>query len=101
MSDRPILICYDDSKGARHAIEAAAQLFPGRRAIVLDVAAPLTVEESFAAVGGVVSDFEELNTEDALARARVGADFSHDVAEHAGRPVLIVPPPRHDGKAKR
>ncbi len=148
MSDRPILICYDDSKGARHAIEAAAQLFPGRRAIVLDVAAPLTVAESFAAVGGVVSDFEELNTEDALARARVGAEhareagfaaearadvdaptwdgvvamadeidaglivvgsrgltgaqellkgsFSHDVAEHAGRPVLIVPPPRND-----
>ena len=152
MSDSPILICYDDSKGARHAIEVAAQLFSGRRAVVLDVAPPLTVAESYAAVGGVVPDFEELNTEDALARARVGAEhareagfaaearadvdtptwdgvvamadeidaglivvgsrgltgaqvllkgsFSHDVAEHAGRPVLIVPPPRND-KGKR
>jgi nucleotide-binding universal stress UspA family protein len=147
MSDSQILICYDDSKGARHAIEVAAQLFPGRRAVVLDVAPPLTVAESYAAVGGVVPGFEELNTEDALARARVGAEhareagfeaearanvdaptwdgvvamadeidaglivvgaqellkgsFSHDVAEHAGRPVLIVPPPRQDGKGKQ
>ena len=50
MSDSPILICYDDSKGARHAIEVAAQLFSGRRAVVLDVATPLTVAESYAAV---------------------------------------------------
>jgi nucleotide-binding universal stress UspA family protein len=153
MSDSPILICYDDSKGARLAIEVAAQLFSGRRAVVLDVAPPLTVAESYAAVGGVVPDFEELNTEDALARARVGAEhateagldaearaemdaptwegvagvadeigaavivvgsrgltgaqellkgsFSHQVAEHAGRPVLIVPPSRHESKREQ
>jgi nucleotide-binding universal stress UspA family protein len=147
MDASPILICYDDSKGARHAIDVAANLFPGRRALVLDVAVPLTIAESYAAAGGVVADFEERNTEDALARARVGAEharkagfaaearanvdapvwegvvaaadevdaglivmgsrgltgvrellkgsFSHDVAEHAGRPVLIVPPPRN------
>jgi nucleotide-binding universal stress UspA family protein len=153
MDDGPILICYDDSKGARHAIGAAAALLPARRAVVLDVGPPLTVAESYAAVGGVVPDFEELNTEDALARARVGAEhaseaglaaearaeidaptwegvvgvadeigaavivvgsrgltgaqellkgsFSHQVAEHAGRPLLIVPPSRHDGKAEQ
>jgi nucleotide-binding universal stress UspA family protein len=145
MNDGPILICYDDSKGARYAIDAAAALLPNRRAVVLDVAPPLTVAESYASLGAVVPDFGELNTEDALARARTGADhareagfdaearatveaptwdgvvetaeeigaalivvgsrglngaqellkgsFSHDVAEHAGRPVLIVPPP--------
>ncbi|HKD33765.1 MAG TPA: universal stress protein [Gaiellaceae bacterium] len=145
MDDGPILICYDDSKGARHAIEAAAALLPKGRAVVLDVAPPLTVAESYASLGAVVPDFEELNTDDALARARAGAEhardagfdaearadmaaptwdgvvevaeeigapvivlgsrgltgaqellkgsFSHDVSEHAGRPVLIVPPP--------
>jgi nucleotide-binding universal stress UspA family protein len=146
MNDGTILICYDDSEGARHAIDAAAALLPGRKAIVLDVGPPLTVAESYAAWGGAVGNFEELNEEDALARARVGAEhareagfdaeaaadiaaptwdavveaaakldaavivvgsrgltgaqellkgsFSHQVAEHAGRPVLIVPPPK-------
>jgi nucleotide-binding universal stress UspA family protein len=143
MNDAPLLICYDDSDGARHAIEAAAKLLPHRRAVVLDVAPPLTPAESVAALGAVVPDFEDLNTDDALARARTGAEhareagfdaearadlaaptwdgvveaaeelgaaaivvgsrglngaqellkgsFSHDVAEHAGRPVLLVP----------
>jgi nucleotide-binding universal stress UspA family protein len=31
----PVLICYDRSAGAHHAIEHAGALFPGRRAIVL------------------------------------------------------------------
>jgi nucleotide-binding universal stress UspA family protein len=146
MDDRPILICYNDSEGARRAIDVAGRFFPGRRAVVLEVAPPLTGPESVATIGAVVPDFEELNTEDALARAKIGAErareagfvaearadssaptwdgvvamadevdadlivvgsrgltgaqellkgsFSHDVAEHAGRPVLIVPPPR-------
>ena len=92
MSDSPILICYDDSKGARHAIEVAAQLFSGRRAVVLDVAPPLTVAESYAAVGGVVPDFEELNTEDALARARVGAE-RRVLRRHGGLAVQHHPLP--------
>ena len=33
----PLLICYDRSLGARHAIEQAASLFPGRSALILDV----------------------------------------------------------------
>jgi nucleotide-binding universal stress UspA family protein len=33
----PILICYDRSAGARHAIERAAVLFPGAPAIVLNL----------------------------------------------------------------
>jgi nucleotide-binding universal stress UspA family protein len=145
MDDAPILICYDDSNGARHAIKAAAALFADRRAVVLDVAPPLTVAESYAALGSITPDFEELNSEEALSRAHIGAELarsagltaeartdvaaptwdgvveaadeigaaaivigsrgftgareflngslSHQVAEHAGRPVLIVPPP--------
>jgi nucleotide-binding universal stress UspA family protein len=33
----PILVCYDRSDGARRAIEEAGALFPGARAIILNV----------------------------------------------------------------
>lgn len=33
----PILVCYDGSPAARHAIRRAAALFPGRQALVLHV----------------------------------------------------------------
>jgi nucleotide-binding universal stress UspA family protein len=145
VSDVPILICYDDSESARHAIDAAAALLPNRRAVVLDVGPPLTVAESFAVIAPVTpgAAFEGLNEDDARQRARVGAEraraagfeaearstlgsptwegitdiadeidaavivmgsrgltgareafegsVSHQVAEHANRPVLIVP----------
>ena len=146
MSDAPILICYDHSDEARHAIETAAPLLGARRAVVLDVGQPLTSAESFAALDSVVpgTAFEDLNQDGALEVARAGADLagragfsaeprggvasrkwegildvadeidadvivigsrglsagrelferslSHEVAEHARRPVLIVPP---------
>ena len=145
MNDNPILICYDGSGDADRAIEAAADLFGSRRAIVLDVGPPLTGAESVASLGFVPGGaFEEMNAADALGRASVGAErarkagfiadarseiaaptwegivdvadetdsavivvgsrglngarelfegsVSHQIAEHAGRPVLIVPP---------
>jgi nucleotide-binding universal stress UspA family protein len=49
----PILICYDNSDGARRAIETAASLFPGRSAIVLHVWSPISVVA--AAYGGAVA----------------------------------------------
>ena len=145
MNERPVLICYDGSPGARHAIKAAADLLAPHRAVVLDVAPPITVAESPAALSPMMPDFARRNREEALARARAGADFaraagftaeatttvaaptwqgivhvadeigataivmgsrgltgvrelaagslSHQVAEHAARPVLIVPQP--------
>ena len=145
VDDAPILICYDGSEGARRAIRTAAALLGDRRAVVLDVAPLLTTAESYASLGPMTPDFEELNAEDALTRAKTGArlarsvgltaeartaldaptwegvtsvadeigaavivlgsrdltgvrelvqgSLSHQVAEHAGRPVLIVPPP--------
>jgi nucleotide-binding universal stress UspA family protein len=152
-SDAPILIGYDDTTGARHAVEVAAALFAGRRAVVLDVAPLLTAAESVAEMSVVAPNFDEVNTADALTRAEAGAQLarsagltaeaqaeldaptwegivevadeigaavivlgsrglrgirvafegsvSHDVAEHAGRPVLIVPPPRGAQDASR
>jgi nucleotide-binding universal stress UspA family protein len=148
VDDSPILICYDDSDGAKRAIEVAAALLVDRKAVVLAVGPPLTVGESYASLGVMTPSFQELNEDDALARAETGAGLarkagftaearagiaaptwdgvvqvadeidaaaivtgsrgftgakelvegsvSHAVAEHAGRPVLIVPPPRAD-----
>lgn len=145
MDNAPILICYDGSSGAKRAIAAAAALLVDRRAVVLDVASPPMVAESYAVLGPMPRDLEELSTEDALERAQEGAEIarragltaearadiavttwegvvevadeigaaaivigsrgltgarellkgsvSRDVAEHAGRPVVIVPPP--------
>ena len=146
MAAAPILICYDGSEGAKHAIQAAAGLLDGHPAVVLAVGPPLTAEESYAALGTLVPSYQELNEEQALVRAKEGAELaasagfaaearaevaaptwegvihvadeidaaaivigsrgltgvkealsgsvSHAVAEHAGRPVLIVPPSR-------
>jgi nucleotide-binding universal stress UspA family protein len=145
MSSRPILICYDGSDAADHAITAAADVLGPGPAVVLDVGEVLTTAESVAAVSSIVpgNAFEDLNTADALDRARAGAEHarragfeakprtelqsptwegivdvadeidapvivigtraltgvhdalegsvSHQVAQHSGRPVLIVP----------
>jgi nucleotide-binding universal stress UspA family protein len=147
MDDANILICYDGSDSAKHAIDAAAEILGPRRAVVLDVGSPLTAAESLAVMAPVAPSaaFEELNEDDARQRAQVGADrarragfdaesradlaaptwqgiidvadeidaavivlgsrglngarellegsVSHEVAQHAGRPLLIVPPP--------
>jgi nucleotide-binding universal stress UspA family protein len=147
MNDNPILICYDGSEDATRGIETAATILGSRRAVVLDIAPPITAAESVATLSSLVpgSAFEDLNTADADQVATRGADIartagfdaeargalaaptwegivdvadeldapvivigsrglsglrevvkgslSHQLAEHAGRPVLIVPPP--------
>lgn len=55
MPDRPILICYDGSEDAQHALERAGNLFPGRRAIVLNVWEPLKDAASVPPVPGLDS----------------------------------------------
>lgn len=136
---RPLLIAYDGSSEAAHAIEVAAALLTPTDAVVLDVAPRLTPGQSFVTVGSPVSAdaaFEGVNKADAARRADAGVqlaraaglhadarvcvasprwqgivesarevdaavivlgskrrgDLSHDVAKHAGRPLLIVRP---------
>lgn len=144
---RPILLCYDRSAGAQHAIKVTGELFPGHKAIVLHAWSPIGLIA--AAYGGVValSSYDDTELQrgaeqlveqgcqlaieaglDATAEA-VEMDFngtwhailaaadrhdaavivagarglsafksvvlgsvSHSIAQHAHRPVLIVPP---------
>lgn len=77
----PILICYDRSDGAKHAIATAGSLFPGRKAIILHVWSPITVLA--AAYGGVMSlpDIDESELE---ASARKLGDEGVALAKAAG-----------------
>lgn len=148
---RPILLCYDGSPGARHAIDTAGAMFPGHAAVVLHVWSPVgliisryggmatlpTYDDSglqeaamelagrgarAAADAGLSATADACETtyagtaHDILAaadrhnaavivvgarglstfKAMVLGSVSHGVAQHARRPVLIVPPPTRD-----
>jgi len=47
----PVLLCYDGSEDARHAIRRAGALFPGRRALVATVWRPTAVPGSLGFAG--------------------------------------------------
>jgi nucleotide-binding universal stress UspA family protein len=75
---RPILICFDDSETARHALSVAARLFPGAQAVVLHVWRSLesTVAYRYSAAGltGALHDaMEELDN--------AGSDAAQAIAE--------------------
>jgi nucleotide-binding universal stress UspA family protein len=138
-----ILICYDGSDEARHAIEEAGELLSGGRAIVLNVGSTLTWAEALGLMTRATLDFDHVNAASAQEVAEQGAELarragfeadprggvaspvweaivtyaeivdaplivlgaralngvgelvkgsvSHKIAEHAGRPVLVVP----------
>jgi nucleotide-binding universal stress UspA family protein len=97
MSNRPILICYDGSAESLHGIEAAAELFPSRDAVVLDVASYVTAKESLAVTAApVADDFERLNLEDAQARAEDGAALARK-AGLAAEPRAAIEAPTWEG----
>jgi nucleotide-binding universal stress UspA family protein len=77
-TDGPLLICYDGSEDARHAIKSAARLLGGRRAQVLTVWEP-TPAMSFGGLGTstTVVNFAELD--------RAAAEHGGRVAEEGVR----------------
>ena len=107
MNEAPILICYDGSPGAVRAIGTVAALLGPRRAVVLDVASSMSVAESVAAPHSAMigAALEQTQAEVIVVGSRalrglneaLHGSFSHQIAEHAGRPVLIVPPPDKRG----
>jgi nucleotide-binding universal stress UspA family protein len=78
MERAPVLICYDGSRDADRAIDAAAALLGPRHAVVLDVAPRWTLTQAVAATPSVLAQnaFEDLNEADALSRARAGAAYA-------------------------
>jgi nucleotide-binding universal stress UspA family protein len=149
VSRGPVLICYDGSPAAKHAVAVAGTLLAGRRAIVLDVGPLELIAETYAAAGSGAADISRAVFDGTLAQAEAGAalardagfepepraevddppwrgiikvanevdaelivlgsdgrtglselidgSVSHDVAEHARRPVLVIPPPPTTG----
>jgi nucleotide-binding universal stress UspA family protein len=91
----PMLIGYDGSAEAEHAIDVAARLLEPTSAVVLNVAPRLTIGESFITVGSPVSGdaaFEGLNKADALRRAEAGARLARAAGLHADARVCAAAP---------
>jgi nucleotide-binding universal stress UspA family protein len=92
-ADGPLLLCYDGSQDARHAIERAGALFPGRHALVITVWQPTAVPSTLGFAGGAagVADVVELDREAADHGGRL-ADEGARIAQQAGlmpEPVAV------------
>ena len=84
IADGPLLLCYDGSEDARHAIQRAGELFTGRRALVVTVWQPTVAPGSlgFSEAAGMV-DFAQLDRAAAEDGARI-ADDGVRIAQEAG-----------------
>ena len=84
-ADTPLLLCYDGSEPARHAIARAADLLRTRNAVVLTVWQPTAVLGSFAWAGATDSmlDYVELDRAAAELGERI-VDEGLRVAQDAG-----------------
>lgn len=92
-TDGPLLLCYDGSKDATHAIERAGVLFDGADVLVLTVWQPTHALGSFAWAGATASmvDFFKLDRAAAEDAGRVANDGVR-IAQQAGlkaEPVTV------------
>ena len=83
--DGPLLICYDGSADAKHAIESAGALLAARPALVVTVWQPIASLDSVVWSGMIVGvdNFAELDRAAAEAGGRV-ADEGVRIAQQAG-----------------
>jgi nucleotide-binding universal stress UspA family protein len=93
-ADGPLILCYDGSSDARHAIQRAGGLFTGRRALVLTVWQPTAVSGSlgFAWQTAGMLDLVELDRAAAEDGGRL-ADEGVRIAQEANllaEPVAIA-----------
>jgi nucleotide-binding universal stress UspA family protein len=77
--DAPLLMCYDRSAGARHALEYASALFPGRHAVILNIWS-LPLEMAVYGLANVAAYSED--SQERLASE--AADEGCEVAREAG-----------------
>ena len=88
-----LLLCYDRSENAKHAIEAAGSLFATKRALVLSVWQPIADSGSIPWFGEIANmgDFAELDRAAAEQGGRVAEDGAR-IAREAGfdaEPVAV------------
>lgn len=86
----PLLLCYDGSADATHAIERAASLFNGRHALILTVWQPTAALGSFAWSGATASmvNFVELDR----AAAEDGGRIAEEGVHIARKAALLAEP---------
>ena len=84
-ADGPLILCYDGSDDARHAIRRAGRLFSGRHALVVTVwqQTVMPVSLGFAGETAAMVDFRELDRAAVEAGRRV-ADEGVRIAQDAG-----------------
>ena len=89
MSHRPLLLCYDGSDDAKHAIREAASMFgPGRPALVLSVWQDAAALPSFAWAGAALPDLG-----DVFEAARQGAERIAEEGAGIARAAGLDPTP--------
>lgn len=81
MTEAPLLIAYDGSPGSRHAIETAARLLSGRRAVVVSVWSSVLTAAPVA--GGIPAYFSDLDPK-LEETARKTAEEGAEIARKAG-----------------
>jgi nucleotide-binding universal stress UspA family protein len=96
---REVLLCFDGSPQAAHAIRAAGQLLAVRDALVLSVAVPAKDSFTLDPVGDLVGrvtriyrDLDEIGTRLAVERAQRGCELA-DAAGLNARPITDVGKP--------
>jgi len=92
-ADGPLLLCYDGSEDAKHAIEHAGRLLGGRDALVVTVWQPTPALGSSASAGATDGKFDFVDVDRAAAGLgeRVACDGVR-IAQHAGlhaKPVAV------------
>ena len=92
-ADGPLILCYDGSSDAQHAIQLAGRLFAGRRALVVTVWRPDTVPRSLGFAGETarmlnLADLNRAAAEDGSRRAGEGARIARQAGLTA-EPIAV------------
>ena len=100
MADGPALLCYDGSRDARHAIEAAGSLLHGGPALVITVWEPYRpplyapVSGAVALATGIVKEFDDVALDMATKTAHDGASVAVTAGFDDPRPLIVHGKPR-------
>jgi nucleotide-binding universal stress UspA family protein len=82
----PVLVCYDRSAGARHAIAYAGALFPGKRAVILNIWS-FPLEMAVYGLGSVAAYSEDSQKKLATEAADEGCEIARE-AGFVARPIV-------------